>query len=103
MLEDTSFSALTPYSGDEGERGPLGTACQTVDETVVRRAFQGIRALFTKSGMRRSSWKILLMSLQVSDIRDAYYLNRAPPGLVGDAGFRTPQFPVPPPQHKCDP
>ena len=38
---DISSPPLTPYHGDEGERGPPGSAYQAVDERMVHRAFSG--------------------------------------------------------------
>ena len=38
---ETSFPASTPYNGDEGVRCLSGTAYQTVDDLVARRAFRG--------------------------------------------------------------
>ena len=41
MLMAISFPPPTPYDGDEGQVGPVGTAFHAVDEHLVARAFRG--------------------------------------------------------------
>lgn len=42
MLVDISFPEPVEYEGDEGQRGPPGTAYQTIDERLVQRVCWGM-------------------------------------------------------------